>query len=246
MKKYGLLTFFLVIFCSESFSQLWKLRRLELSGGVGTTHFMGDVGGFTEGNNNGGFRDISFQNTGWNAGLSVGYRITSGFSARADFTGGYFSADDVRGSNTDRGFSATMPFFEASLSGQVYFIKNRMEERYLFIRGKRTSLIPEFHHYDLYAFAGIGALSYQVKPNPTLDAAPQRTALSGIMPVAPIGIGISRNFPRNSKLGLELGRRFTQSDELDGYSAAGSRLDVYYFFDITYTWKIRTKRFPSF
>jgi hypothetical protein len=246
MKKYSLLTFFLVIFYSEGFSQLWKLRRVEITGGFGTTHFMGDVGGFTEGNNYGGFRDISFQNTGWNAGLSVGYRITSGFSARADFTGGYFSADDVRGSNTDRGFSATMPFFEASLSGQVFFIKNRMEERYLFIRGKRTSLIPEFHHYDLYAFAGIGALSYQVIPNAGLDAAPQRTALSGIIPVAPIGIGIARSFPRNSKLGLELGRRFTQSDELDGYSAAGSRFDVYYFFDITYTWKIRTKRFPSF
>jgi hypothetical protein len=246
MKKYSLFSVFLVIFYSEGFSQLWKLRRVELTGGFGTTHFMGDVGGFTEGTNYNGLRDISFQNTGWNGCLSVGYRVTSNFSARADFTGGYLSADDIRGSNADRGFSATISFFEASLTGQVFFIKNKMENRYLFIRGKSTPLFPELHYYDVYAFAGLGALSYQVKPNDRLEAAPQRTALSGIIPVFPAGIGVARNFPRNSKLGLELGRRFTQSDEIDGYSAAGSRRDVYYFFDITYTWKIRTKRFPSF
>lgn len=247
MKKYILTIFFLAFICNGGFSQeLWKLRRIELTGGFGTTHFMGDVGGFTEGINYLGFRDISFHNTGWNVSLSMEYRITANLSARVDFHGGYLSADDIKGSNTDRGFTAQMPFFEAAVIGEIALLKNKMEDHYLHIRGKRTPLYPESHYYDVYILAGFGGLSYTVKPNELLESSTQRTALSGLAPVIPVGVGVARSLPRHARIGLELGRRFTFTDALDGYSARGSRLDVYYFLDLNYTWRIKTRRYPTF
>lgn len=247
MKKY-ILSFFLIgAIVNDGISQeLWKLRRIDLTGAAGVTHFMGDVGGFTEGINYLGFRDLSVHNTGWYASLSVEYRIASRVSARADFSGGYLSADDIRGSNTDRGFTSQMVFFEPALITEFSFLKNKMENRYLHLRGKSTTHYRETSYYDIYILGGLGLISYTIKPNPILESAPQRTALSGLEPVIPVGIGIARSLPRHAKAGLELGRRFTFTDALDGYSARGSRRDVYYFLSLNYTWSIRTRRFPTF
>jgi hypothetical protein len=50
-------------------------------------------------------------------------------------------------------------------------------------------------------------------------------------------------------VGLELGGRYTFSDYLDGYTSQHSRSnDVYYFFNVTFTYKLLTGKngLPAF
>jgi hypothetical protein len=62
-------------------------------------------------------------------------------------------------------------------------------------------------------------------------------------------LGVNLLFKPDYNLGLELGGRYAFSDYLDGYTSQfSSSNDVYYFLNVTFTYKIRTnaKGVPSF
>ena len=244
MKKHLTILILVTFLSSEGFSQFWGLRRLEITAGAGITHFFGDIGGFTEGTNYSGFRDLSVYNTGLNAGASVRYLFSRNFSGRVNTAFGNFHVNDKRGSNRPREFESTITFFESSLLAEYYFIKNKRDDSYLFIRGLKDTRHPGPSFYDFYLFGGIGGLAHNSIPNPVLAA--RNAGSKGFKAVVPFGIGISRNYSRNSKIGIELGRRQMFSDDTDGYSMKGSRLDVYYFLNLNYTWKVKTTNSPTF
>jgi hypothetical protein len=237
MKK--ILVFFISVFILSANGnvQLWKLRRLEVGSGPGTTQFYGDIGGFSKGKNVIGLKDFTFRQTRWNFNANTRYRISETFSARVNFNFGKFRSTDERGSNETRGFESKTVFFEPSVLGEFYFIKNKAEDSYLLLRGKEPfqTLLSML---DCYVFAGFGGITYNVRPNEKL--APFVTQNSGFAPVIPMGAGVSVVYRRNVNLGLEFGGRVPFSDNLEGYTSVYSRAnDIYYFFNFTVTYKIK-------
>jgi hypothetical protein len=76
-----------------------------------------------------------------------------------------------------------------------------------------------------------------VKPNNIL--APNIIKSGGITGVVPLGLGVTMIYSDKFNFGVEIGGRFTLSDNLDGYTSATSKSnDVYHILNFTFTYKI--------
>jgi hypothetical protein len=135
--------------------------------------------------------------------------------------------------------------FEPALLGEFFFIKNRYESSYLFLKGK--GLFTLLRSLDFYAFTGIGGAAFGVNGNDALVERGLETG--GLTAVIPAGIGTTLIYSPNINFGMELGGRYTFSDYIDGYTSQYSRAnDVYYFLNFTLTYKLKSsaKGLPSF
>jgi hypothetical protein len=247
MKRTILLIVILGIFVQLSEAQLWKLKRIELTGGLGTTTFFGDVGGYSHGENWAGLKDITFLQTRYNLSFNIKYRIAQNVNIRLGLSGGIMHATDQRGSNENRGFEVTTTFLEPVLLGEYYILRNSAENSYLFNKGRKKGLIGILRSLDFYAFSGIGGLNYYLNPNDKLR--PYVTTMKDFVPIVPLGIGGNFSAYPSLNLGAELGFRYAFSDNLDGYTSQySSANDVYYFFNLTVTYrlKIRKNVLPDF
>jgi hypothetical protein len=247
MKRFFLVVLFSCVIFSFADAQIWKLKRYEAVVGFGPTFFFGDIGGFTNGKNILGFKDLSFHQVGYNVNINFKYRFNQVFNGRIGLTSGMFHATDVRGSNEGRDFEATTLFFEPTLIGEYYFIKNKAENSYLFTR-QGTKLFDIIKALDFYVFTGIGGINTAVKGNSRFE---QVGITQGkFSPVIPAGVGGTLIFSPNVNFGFEFTGRYSFSDYLDGYSNPqySTSNDVYYFFNFTITYKIKvsSKGWPSF
>ena len=246
MRKFLMIIVSFFFLSSIANAQLWKLRRYELTTGIGPTQFFGDIGGFSKNKNLLGFKDFTFRQTRLNINTSFKYRILDNVAARINLALGYFRSTDARGSNENRGFESRTLFFERALIGEYYFIKNKGENSYLAMKGLKDSPHRSlFTMLDFYAFTGFGGLSYDIKPNDKL--APMVSKKSGVTAIIPVGVGVNIIYSGNFNFGLELGGRFTFSDNIEGYTSQYSKSnDNYIFLNFTLTYKIKTieKRNP--
>lgn len=221
--------------------ELWKRKRYEAIAGIGTSQFFGDIGGFTKGENILGLKDISFKQTRLNLSGGLRYRILPEVSVKLNLTYGMLHATDERGSNEGRAFEARTSVFETSVTGEYYFIKSKKEGSILFLKGRKTRFTSVLSSLDVYAFTGLGALSFSVKGNDALVT--YGMVDGGFTPVIPVGIGVNMLIKPDYNFGLELGGRYAFSDYLDGYTSQYSRSnDVYYFLSFTFTYKILVGR----
>ena len=252
MKRAVLAILFFCFLVSMSESQLWKMRRYEIVGGLGTSMFFGDIGGYSKTENILGLRDLSIRQTRYDMNFSFRYRITREINARFSLTQAVFHATDSRGSNENRGFDAYISVIEPALIGEYYFMKNTSENSYLFAKGKGGFIGGIMGSLDVYAFTGIGGLSYKIKANDKLIA---RQTADNLVPgsftgIVPVGLGSSLTFSPYLNFGIEFGGRYTFTDFLDGFHPIqqSSSNDVYYFFNLTVTYKLKTTSngFPSF
>lgn len=231
--------------------QIWKLRRYEAVAGFGPTLFFGDIGGFSKTKNILGLRDMSFLQTRFDLNFSAKYRIIQDINARISLTYGLLHASDSRGSNEDRGFVAAISIFEPALIGEYYFIKNKAESSYLFSKGRAHGLGGIFKLLDFYTFTGIGGVGYSIKPNDKLKSKQVIESIKprGFTAVIPVGLGTTLIYSPDFNFGVEAGGRYSFSDNLDGYTSQySSSNDVYYFFNFTVTYKLKTgsNGLPSF
>ena len=231
--------------------QLWKQRRFEACAGTGPSFFFGDVGGYSKTKNILGFRDMSFLQTRFNLNLSAKYRLYQAINLRFSTTYALLHATDIRGSNELRDFESAISIFEPALIGEYYFLKNKSENSYLFIKGRRSGIKGLIRSLDLYVFTGFGGLAYSGKPNERLKARQLQEGFkpSGFTAVMPVGIGTTLIYSPDFNFGVELGGRYSFSDNLDGYTSQySSSNDVYYFFNFTVTYKLKTgaNGLPSF
>jgi hypothetical protein len=160
---------------------------------------------------------------------------------------GLLRANDERGSNEERGYDATTSIFEPAIMGEYYFIKNMAEDSYLFVKGKERFIFEFLKSLDFYAFAGVGGVSYSVKGNDALVEHGMETG--GFSAVVPAGLGATLIFSPNINFGIEAGGRYTLTDYLDGFTSQYSKAnDVYYFLNLTVTYKLKTgpRGLPSF
>jgi hypothetical protein len=240
----------LLLFCfivSLSHAQIWKLKRYEVVFGVGPSFFFGDVGGFSQAIDILGIRDVSLRQTRFDSNISFKYRINQNINIRLSLTSAFFHATDTRGSNELRGFESSTFAFEPAFIGEYYFIKNKAENSYLFIKGRKTGLIGFLRSLDFYAFTGIGGLAYSVKGNDRLENFGMKTG--GFTGIIPVGIGSTLIYSPNFNFGVEFAGRYSLSDYIDGYTSQySSSNDVYYFFNFTITYKLKTgaNGLPSF
>jgi hypothetical protein len=247
MKKLLCLVALFIFLSTITKAQLWKIHRYELSGGIGTSQLYGDIGGYSNGENILGLKDFAFRHTRFNINGSLRYRITENISARVNLVFGFLHSTDSKGSNTGRGFESGTVFAETSLIGEYYFIKNKGENSYVFLKGKNSILYSIFQSLDFYAFTGIGGLIYNVTPNSILS--PYVNQRSGLTGVVPVGLGVSMIYNSKFNIGVELGGRFTFTDNLDGYTSVHSKAnDVYHLLNFTFIYKINTsdKGIPVF
>jgi len=226
-------------------AQLWRLRRWEAGFGIGPSFSFPDVGGYTSGENFLGFKDLSYRQTRFDINGSLKYRLSRTFNTRLSLTYIMLHSTDDRGSNEGREFESTTNMFEPALIFEYYFIKNRYESSYLFLKGK--SLWALLSSLDFYAFAGIGGAAYSVNGNNALEE--RDLTNSGFTAVIPGGIGATLIYTPNINFGIELGGRYAFSDYIDGYTSQYSKHnDVYYLLNFTVTYKLKTspKGLPSF
>jgi Domain of unknown function (DUF6089) len=239
-----LLLCFIVLFAD---AQIWKMKRYEVVVGLGPSFFFGDVGGYSNTKNILGIRDITFRQIRFDLNVNLKYRITQTFDIRLSLASGLLHATDIRGSNENRGYEASMQIFEPALICEYYFIKNKAENSWLFIKGQKTGLIGLIRSLDFYAFTGIGGLSYSIKGNSKLENFGINHG--GFTAVIPVGLGSTLIYTPNFNFGVELTGRYSFSDNLDGYTSQySSSNDVYYFFNFTIIYKLKTgaKGWPSF
>jgi hypothetical protein len=247
MRKFLIIIVAIFSLSSIANAQLWKLRRYEVTAGIGTTQFFGDIGGFSKDENVLGFKDITFRQTRMNLSIAMKYRILDELSVRLNLASGYFHATDVRGSNVARGFESRTMFFEPSLLGEYYFIKNKGENSFLLMKGKGNGPESIFSMLDFYVFTGFGGLSFNVSPNDLL--APLATKTRGFTAIFPAGVGVNMISSGYFNFGLELGGRYSFSDNIDGFTSPHSKSnDVYYFLNFVFTYKVKTGKngLPSF
>ena len=63
----------------------------------------------------------------------------------------------------------------------------------------------------------------------------------GFAAVIPVGLGTTLIYSPDINFGVEFGGRYSFSDYLDGYTSQySSSNDVYYFFNFTFTYKLKT------
>jgi len=247
MKRYilALLLLFLLIPYSEA--QLWKRKRYEIVIGIGPSQFFGDVGGYSQGENWAGIKDLAFSGSSFSTNLGINYRLSRQFTTRLNMTYGSLRASDLRGSNIDRGYEAVTSILEPALLGQYYFSRKRSERSFLLSRRKPGVFGGFFKSFDFYAFTGVGGLYYTVKPNYALESHVLET--KGFTAVIPVGIGGTLVYTPNLSFGIELGGRYAFTDNLDGFTSQYSNSnDVYYFLNFTIGFRLKSnaRGWPSF
>lgn len=235
-----------LIISQTVYSQLWSLRKLELTLAPGTTHSFTDIGRYLDESNYLGFRDLSVVNTGLALSGNARYRLTTDLAVRGNLLYGYLHASDIHGSEKPRNFEASVEIFEPSLIAEFYIIKNKRENALLFIKNKREGRHPLMAYFDLYIFAGIGGVFRDVSPNPSFAMFITHTDIKGFSPLIPAGIGVSRSYSDTFKAGIELGGRYLLEDDLESLMTPGSGNDSYYFLNVNFTWKLKTTRYPAF
>jgi hypothetical protein len=223
----------------NSYAQLWKMSRFEASAGLGPSFFFGDIGGFSKGDNALGIKDVTFLQTRVNFNLNFKYRIIRDLNVRLSLTSGLLKATDIRGSNEGRDYASIINIFEPAIIGEYYFLKNRSESSWRFMRGRDKGLGGLMRSLDVYFLTGIGGLAYSSEGNEKLVRAGSTT--KGFTAVIPVGFGANMVYSPNFNFGVELAGRYSFSDYIDGYTSQYSRSnDVYYFLNFTFTYKLRT------
>jgi len=239
MRKILIIILIFALYSKSGNSQLWKMKRLEVTGGIGTTQFFGDIGGFSQGENLLGIKDFILSQTRFNITAAAKYRIINPLTLRINLATGYFHSSDTKGSNEGRNFESSTIFFEPSAMAEYYFLRTKGEKSYHFMKGIGYRKPQKFFQMiDFYLFTGIGELFYKINPNDKLESYMKNSG--GHAVVIPAGIGASLN-SGDYYFGAELGGRYAFSDNIDGYTSKYSKSnDIYYLLNFTFTYKIKT------
>lgn len=241
-KKWATTLLILIIFLpSVLHAQRWKLRRYEFMFGVGTSNFFGDIGGTSDDNNAAGIKDIQMQYTRPAVDIGLRYKLTGDMALKASFIFGTISGNDINSRNDNRNFAFRSTIFEPSLQFEYYLLPEARgySSAALF---NRRGMINNYSKVYIYLFGGVGGVLYNPKPLKDFEAR-FNDNFSKFGAVFPVGAGLKYSIDSKWTLALELGRRFTTTDYIDGYTSPYSKhKDTYYFGLFNAVYKIRTDR----
>lgn len=243
MHKNFIIIFLILSICcfTETSAQRWKLRRYEASAGFGTLNFFGDIGGTADKNNLIGFKDIQLKFTRPSFSLDAGYRLTEDLNLKMKFLFGFIAGDDLNSRNDGRNFAFTSTIFEPSLQLEYYIIPESKSYSSSAIFNKR-GMINNYAQFSAYVFAGLGGVLSNPKPRKDfVHVFDDNFSKFGL--AFPIGLGGRYSIDSQWSLKFELGRRFTLTDYIDGYTSKFSKhKDTYYVSTFGVVYKFRTTR----
>jgi len=177
MKKtfYLLLVFLLPLFTN---AQRWKAERESVVLGVGTSHFMGDLGGGAkDAAHFFGVRDLDFVTTRPSVQLGYRYRAWETISFRPTVTYSLLSAKDAASGSIGRQ-SRNLEFrshvWEAGVQAEWAFIKEKPAARYNF------SSLGAIRMMSAFLIVGGGGMYYNPKARATVGTGKEWTELRGL------------------------------------------------------------------
>lgn len=224
-----------------SHAQRWKLRRYEPYIGIGTTSFYGDIGGTSSTNTAMGFKDIQLQYSRPSFVLGFRYKLESDMALKFNLVYGFVAANDAGSRNDARNYAFTSTIFEPSLQFEYYLLSEGRGLSSTALFNKR-GMVNNYSRLYIYLYGGLGGVFFDPKPLEDLEAV-FKDDFNKFGAVFPVGLGIKYSIDANWSLGLELGRRFTTTDYIDGYTSKFSdHKDTYYIGTFNAIYKIRTDR----
>ena len=206
--------------------QRWKSERYSLVGGIGMTHFMGDLGGGAkDAAHFFGVRDLDFVATRPLITANFRMRIIQDLAAKAGFTWGILAAKDAASGSIGRelrNLSFTSNIWQFQLHAEYYFVREKNNPRYSF------SSLRSIRNFAAYAFTGfsvmyfnpkakIDGVKYALQPLGTegqgIDGNP--APYSRITIGLPLGLGAKYKLTKKIQIGLEISNTYTTSDYID-------------------------------
>lgn len=228
-----------LIFPYFSNAQVWKMRRYEALGGIVTSNYFGDIGGYSKGDNALGLKDFRLFQIRPGFYLGARYKVLENLSAKLNFTLAFLHGTDEGGVNEGRNLKFSTTVFEPSVQVEYSFIPEKESRSYLMMKGKGIGTFQQT--FSAYVFAGLGGAFFGTKKLENLenfDFEYSKTTL-----VLPIGVGVKVTITSKWVAGFDLGRRFTTTDYLDAYTSQYSKSnDVYYFGVFNIIYKLKTSR----
>jgi len=209
-------------------AQAWRMRRYEAVLGIGTTHYFGDIGGWSKDENILGLKDIDFTQVRPSIYVGFRYKLYEELALKLNITYGYLHGDDADNANSSRDFKFYTTLFEPSIQVEYAFIKEKEAMSYLMMKGRGMS---QFHpSISAYVFLGLGGAFFKVTKkenlqNVELEYTPAALAF-------PVGVGLKFELNTNWSIGFDLGGRFTTTDYIDGYTSEYSESKDVYFFGV--------------
>lgn len=203
----------------------WKRNRKELAFSIGSTHFLGDLGGADQVGTQKSFKDLDFNQTRYNVKVGYRYRFHPWLATSTHLSYGVLSGDDNQTTELARN--------QRNLHFRSHFasIEQRLE---LIIWAKEVSYarrgLISLHpiNLQLYGFLGLGAMWFQPQAkykDDWVNLRPLHTEGQGMeggpkeyLPFTatiPIGIGFKGAITPTIRLGVEIGLYKTFSNYID-------------------------------
>jgi len=189
-------------------AQAWRMRRYEAVFGMGTTHYFGDIGGWSKDENILGLRDIDFTQVRPSLYVGFRYKLYEDFALKLNLIYGYLHGDDADNANSSRNFKFYTSIFEPSIQVEYAFIKEKEAMSYLMMKGGGMN---RFHpSISAYVFLGLGGAFFNITEKENLQNVDLKYTPAAL--VVPVGFGLKYGLNTKWSIGFDLGGRFTTSD----------------------------------
>jgi hypothetical protein len=202
----------------------------ELTGAIGVTNFLGDVGG-ADNFASRSLKDLNYSATRFGAAIGARMFFIPSLAGRVNLLYARISGSDANTNELfrhNRNLSFRTDLIELSAQAEYYFLRGRNRSRFG-LRGIKGSRRQDI---QLYAFVGAGAFYfnpkgkytdgkwYSLQPLGTEGEAllPDTKKYSRINICIPFGLGVQFFVNKYLSVGVEGGFRFTFSDYIDDVS----------------------------
>lgn len=235
-----ILWIFLLLLPVLSFSQRWKMERLEVTAGFGASNYFGDIGGTVDENNWLGLKDIDLFSTRPNVNFGGRYRINEEMNIRGNLVFAYLEGTDLKSRNESRNYAFSSSVYEFSVVYEYCIIPENNPVNYT-LNSLMDGLRSNNANLNTYVFGGLGLNFFDVKAMKELDRSGDFKSDNSTALVVPIGAGIKYPVASGIHVSLEVGGRWTTTDFMDGYTSQYSTAnDIYYFSMLNVVIKINT------
>lgn len=252
MKRFPII---LVVFFSSLMLFGQKVNQHhEISGGIGTTNYFGDIGGSTADFTFFGLADLDLKSTRFSAQGAYRYIINAKMAAKVSLYYGLISGSDSLGGNVGRGIKFNTNLLEYMASFEYYFVEkgSASPEGYAIMQMRQQMGNKIRVQARPYFFWGVGGIYYkpEIIYNPT-----NRGVVLDKNSNMVLAFGGGAKLEVNSvSLAVELGGRWTFTDYIDGYSkeyednpqdAPAFKLkspDLYYLMSVSMTYTLDMER----
>ncbi len=234
MKRIALILVFSLNFLMVQ-SQAWRFRRYEVWGALSALQYYGDIGAVEDLHFLKGFDQVNFLIN--RPGFSFGalYRYDERWYIQASNSFGYFvQSDKNTNRNRARDFAFSTIIDEISIQGYYFITKESEKHFYNSIWNRRERGLKKlFQPISIYTFAGVGGALFWVTPKESFIGSSRFVGNKHAAFAFPMGFGLKFAYSPTLALSIEIGRRFTTSDFLDGFTSQWSKhKDIYYILNI--------------